>query len=123
MAMMHLVPRGRPAIRRKPTLHSPSAKTPTIGTPFIGTTTETATIVNYAAIDISSSEEIDLVPEAPAYPRNVPDVMRVMVPPPPAYVFKDLEVKMLGPDYPSPDTSFEKNWEITHPPRVPPFPV
>ena len=22
--------------------------------------------------------------------------------------------------YPSPDTSFEKNWAVTHPPRVPP---
>ena len=43
-----------------------------------------------------------------------------MVPPPPAYLFKDLESKMLGPDYPSPDTSFEKNWAVTHPPRVPP---
>ena len=49
--------------------------------------------------------------------------MRVMVPPPPAYVFKDMEAKLLGSDYPSLDTSFEENWEITHPPRVPPQPA
>ena len=49
--------------------------------------------------------------------------MRVMLPPPPAYVFKAMEAKLLGPDYPSPDTSFEENWEITHPPRDPPQPA
>ena len=96
-------------------------------TPSIGSTTGTATIVNYAEVELSSSEEIDLAPGAPSYPRNVPDVRRVLVPPPPAYVFKDMEAKakakILGNDYPSPNSSFEENWEITHPPRDPPYPA
>ena len=95
--------------------------------PSIGSTTGTATIVNYAEVELSSSEEIDLAPGAPSYPRNVPDVRRVLVPPPPAYIFKDMEAKakakILGKDYPSPNSSFDEGWEIAHPPRDPPYPA
>ena len=142
MSMMHMVPRGRPNIPRRPTIYSPPPPPPppraprapmaqvespamAQATPSIGSTTETATIVNFAEVELSSSEEIDLAPGAPSVPRNVPDVKRVLVPPPPAYVFHDMEAKakakILGNEYPSPNSSFEENWEITHPPRVPPY--